>query len=82
MTWSEIKKENEGVRDDEEIGSIQCENGGERTFHKVRLGKILKRGKRLSRESAERCRRLCDLTGRAWISRSWVKHKRHNIESS
>ena len=48
MTWSEIKKavEQAGVRDDEEIGFIQCENGkGDRSFHKVRLGKMLKLAK-------------------------------------
>ena len=35
MTWREIKQavEQAGVRDDEEIGSIQCENGdGDHTF--------------------------------------------------
>jgi hypothetical protein len=44
MTWAEIKTavEQAGVRDDEEIGSIQCENGdGDHTFHKVKLGKKL-----------------------------------------
>ena len=43
MTWSEIKKavEEAGVGEDEEIGLIECENGsGDRSFHKVRLGKI------------------------------------------
>ncbi len=41
MTWSEIKKavEQAGVRDNEEIGFIQCENGkGDRTFHKHAAG--------------------------------------------
>jgi hypothetical protein len=45
MTWAEIKKaiEQAGVRDDEEIGLIQCENGdGDHTFHRVKLGKMLK----------------------------------------
>jgi len=38
MTWEEIKKavEQAGVRDEEEIGLIQCENGdGDHTFHKM-----------------------------------------------
>lgn len=45
MTWAEIKEavKEAGVKDDEEIGSIQCENGeGDHTFHKVRLGRALK----------------------------------------
>ena len=45
MTWSEIKKavEEAGVGEDEEIGLIECENGaGDRSFHKVRLGRRLK----------------------------------------
>jgi hypothetical protein len=43
MTWSEIKRavEKAGVRDDEEISLIQCENGdGDHTFQKVRLGAL------------------------------------------
>jgi hypothetical protein len=62
MTWSEIKKavEQAGVRDDEEIGSIQCENGdGDHTFHKVRLGHALKLAENISaakaRENAKGC---------------------------
>jgi hypothetical protein len=55
MTWIEIKKavEQAGVRDDEEIGSIQCENGnGDHTFHKVRLGKTLRLTENVSTEKA------------------------------
>jgi hypothetical protein len=62
MTWSEIKKavEEVGVGEDEEIGLIQCENGdGDRTFHKVRLGRTLKLAENVSaekaREDAEGC---------------------------
>ena len=62
MTWSEIKKavEQAGITDDEEIGSIQCENGnGDHTFHKVRLGRALKLAENISaekaREAAEGC---------------------------
>jgi hypothetical protein len=62
MTWSEIKRavEEAGVREDEEIGLIQCENGdGDRTFHKVRLGRMLKLEENVSsetaREDAEGC---------------------------
>ena len=62
MTWAEIKKavEQAGVSDDEEIGSIQCENGdGDHTFHKVTLGKKLKLAENISpekaREAAEGC---------------------------
>ena len=45
MTWSEIKKavEEAGVREDEEIGQIECEyRSGDHTFHKVRLGRAVK----------------------------------------
>lgn len=62
MTWSEIRKavEQAGVGEDEEIGLIQCENGhGDHTFHKVRLGKMLKLAENVSarkaREDAEGC---------------------------
>jgi hypothetical protein len=55
MTWKEIKEavEQAGVREDEEIGLIQCENGdGDHTFHKVRLGKTLKLAENVSAEKA------------------------------
>jgi hypothetical protein len=55
MTWTEIKEavEQAGVGEDEEIGSIQCENGdGDHTFHKVRLGKALKLAENASPEKA------------------------------
>lgn len=62
MTWSQIKTavEQAGVTDDEEIGLIQCENGGgDHTFHKVRLGKALKLAENVSeevsRKEAEGC---------------------------
>jgi hypothetical protein len=62
MTWAEIKSavEQAGVKDDEEIGLIQCENGdGDHTFHKVRLGRMLKLAENVSaekaREDAEGC---------------------------
>ena len=62
MTWAEIKKavEQAGVQEDEEIGLIQCENeDGDQTFHKVRLGKMLKLAENVSaekaREDAEGC---------------------------
>ena len=62
MTWKEIKNavEQAGVSEEEEITVIQCENGaGDRTFHKVRLGRTLKLAENVSREqmreSAEGC---------------------------
>ena len=62
MTWAEIKRavEQAGVREDDEIGLIQCENGdGDHTFHKVRMGKTLKLIENISaekaREDAEGC---------------------------
>lgn len=57
MTWKEIKKavEEAGVTEDEEIGLIQCENeDGDHTFHKVRLGKILKLAENVSEEVARK----------------------------
>jgi hypothetical protein len=62
MTWSEIKRavEEVGLEEDEEISVIQCENGdGDHTFHKVRLGRMLKLEENVSsetaREDAEGC---------------------------
>jgi hypothetical protein len=55
MTWREIKEavEQSGVGEDEEIGLIQCENGeGDHTFHKVRLGRMLKLAENVSNEKA------------------------------
>ena len=55
MTWLQIKEavEQAGVRDDEEISLIQCENGdGDHTFHKVRFGKMLKLAENVSAEGA------------------------------
>jgi hypothetical protein len=57
MTWKEIKEavEEAGVTEDEEIGLIQCENGhGDHTFHKVRLGKMLKLAENVSEEVARK----------------------------
>lgn len=53
MTWAEIKEavEQAGVKDDDEIRDIVCENGkGDKTFHKVKLG----RAYRLTEEISER----------------------------
>jgi hypothetical protein len=62
MTWKEIKKAvaEVGVGEDEEIALIQCENGdGDHTFHKMRLGKMLKLAENVlenkTREDAEGC---------------------------
>ena len=62
MTWAEIKTavEHTGVRDDEEISSIQCENGdGDHTFHKVKLGKRLKLAENVSEEASRREAKGC-----------------------
>ena len=62
MTWAEIKKavEQAGVKEDEEIGLIQCENGdGDHTFHKVRLGKALKLAENVSAGKAQEYTRGC-----------------------
>jgi hypothetical protein len=55
MTWLEIKKavEEAGVEEDENICLIECENNsGDKSFHKVRLGKSLKLAENIS-ESAK-----------------------------
>ena len=57
MTWSQIKKavDQAGVGEDEEISLIQCENGdGDHTFHKVRLGRMLKLAENVSAEKARK----------------------------
>ncbi len=57
MTWREIKDAvaQAGVREDEEIALIQCENGkGNHTFHKVALGKRLKLAENVSEELSRR----------------------------
>ena len=62
MTWADIKKavEQAGVREDEDIGLIQCENGdGDHTFHKVRLGKALKLAENVSAEKAREDAKGC-----------------------
>lgn len=62
MTWREIKQavEQAGVTDDEEIGSIQCENGnGDHTLHKVRLGHALKLAENVSAEKAREDAKGC-----------------------
>lgn len=55
MTWLEIKKavEEAGVKEDEDIRLIECENtDGDKSFHKVRLGKSLKLAENIA-ESAK-----------------------------
>ena len=57
MTWSEIKKavEQVGVGEEEEISLIQCENGdGDHSFHRVRLGRMLKLAENVSAEKARK----------------------------
>ena len=66
MTWTEIKKavEEAGVREDEEIALIQCENGkGDHTFHRVTIRQETEAsGKRLRGSVAERGWRVCSLS--------------------
>ena len=62
MTWKEIKDavEQAGVREDDEIGLIQCENGdGDHTFHKVRLGHELKLAENVSADKAREDAKGC-----------------------
>ena len=56
MTWKEIKKavEEAGVEEDEEICLIHCENGsGDKTFHKIKLGKALKLAENVSASKSQ-----------------------------
>ncbi len=62
MTWREIKEAvaQAGVKEDEEITLIQCENeGGDHTFHKVPLGKGIKLAENVSEETARKNSRGC-----------------------
>ena len=57
VTWAEIKNAvaEAGVKEDDEISCIQCENGdGDHSFHKIRLGKMLKLTENLSPRAAQR----------------------------
>jgi hypothetical protein len=54
VNWSEIKKATEaaGIRDDDELSSIQCDlNLGNKTFHVVRLGRFVRLVEDLSSEA-------------------------------
>jgi hypothetical protein len=54
MTWSEIKKavEDAGIDEDDEVSVIQCQaHDGNKTLHKMKLGKFVKLSEDLS-ESA------------------------------
>jgi hypothetical protein len=57
MTWREIKEAaaQAGVKEDEEIAVIQCENGrGDHTFLKATLGNRLKLAENVSEEVARK----------------------------
>ena len=65
MIWKDIKRavSEAGVREDEEIVLIECENdNGDHTFHKVRLGKALKLAENVSAQKMRSFGRLCCLT--------------------
>ena len=61
MTWSEIKKavEDAGIAEGDEITVIQCQaHDGDKTLHKIKLGKFVKLAEDLSesaREEASGC---------------------------
>jgi len=62
MTWREIKEavEKAGVGENEEINLIQCENGdGDHTFHKVKLGRMLKLAENVSAKKSREDARGC-----------------------
>jgi len=56
MTWTQIKKavEESGLKENEEVSLIQCENGdGDGTFHKMRLGNAVKLTENVSEDEAD-----------------------------
>jgi hypothetical protein len=64
MTWAQIKKaaEEAGISDDEEISLIQCEyreGEGDRSFHKVKLGKTVKLAENMSANKARAAANGC-----------------------
>lgn len=61
MTWSEIKKavEDAGIAEDDEVSVIQCQaHYGDKTLHRLKLGKFVKLAENFSdsaREEASGC---------------------------
>jgi hypothetical protein len=61
MTWSEIKKavEDAGIAEEDEVSVIQCQaHNGDKTLHKMKLGKFVKLAENFSesaREDASGC---------------------------
>jgi len=61
MTWKEIKNavEDCGIGDDDDVSVIQCQpQNGDKTLHKIELGKFVKLEENLSesaREDASGC---------------------------
>lgn len=61
MTWREIKNavEDAGIGEDDEVSVIQCQpHDGDKTLHKLKLGKFVKLAENFSesaREDASGC---------------------------
>ena len=54
MTWSEIKKavEDAGIAEEDEVSVIQCQaHDGNKTLHKMKLGKFVKLAEDLSEDA-------------------------------
>ncbi|HWN98609.1 MAG TPA: hypothetical protein VNS63_05000 [Blastocatellia bacterium] len=54
MTWSEIKKavDDAGIDEDDEVSVIQCQaHNGNKTLHKMKLGKYVKLSEDLSEDA-------------------------------
>ena len=52
MTWSEIKKavEEAGINEEDEVSVIQCQaHDGDKSLHKIKLGKFLKLAENFSK---------------------------------
>lgn len=56
MTWSEIKKavEDAGIAEEDEVSVIQCQaHRGDKTLHKLKLGKFVKLSENFSEDARE-----------------------------
>lgn len=66
MTWKEIKKAVDvaGISEEDEVSVIECQpHDGNKTLHKIKLGRFVKLAEDFS-EGAEECLRMHLLTSK------------------